>query len=194
MVVAGILMIGGVVWVFGFRSFMRMLATPATEESETEIPGRGVDDVRKAILRAAAGPQTRIIEKTENTVHLESELAQGSRRTRRVGVSAAFIIDKTSSGVTLKTLIDFKRLRTTQCVLSGVMVLLGLVAISAAGIVMWMFVVDSPKPAVRWQAFQAFQIMHFLWPPFLFSGIHRRGRVAARSLVANIVSAAEFTE
>ena len=91
-------------------------------------------------------------------------------------------------------LIDFRRLRTTQCVLCGVMVLLGLVAISAAGIVMWMFVVDSPKPAVRGQAFQAFQVLHFMWPPFLFSSIHRRGRVAARSLVANIVSAAEFTE
>jgi hypothetical protein len=37
------------------------------------------------------------------------------------------------------------------------------------------FVVPSPDPAIRWQTIQMVQVVHFLWPPFLFGGLYRRG-------------------
>jgi hypothetical protein len=36
-------------------------------------------------------------------------------------------------------------------------------------------VASSPNPAVRWQVFQMLQAVHFLWPPFLFAALYRRG-------------------
>jgi hypothetical protein len=38
------------------------------------------------------------------------------------------------------------------------------------------WVASSPDPTVRWQTFQMFQAVHFLWPPFLFGGLYRMGR------------------
>lgn len=67
---------------------------------------------------------------------------------------------------------------------------LGLAAIAIGFWAMWTYVVVSPSPAVRWQSFQMLQVAHFLWPPFLFGSLCRRGKrdAAARfeSLVQNL--------
>lgn len=52
---------------------------------------------------------------------------------------------------------------------------LGLIAIAVGGWVIYTFVVSSADPGVRWQTFQMIQVVHFLWPPFLFGGLYRRG-------------------
>jgi hypothetical protein len=41
--------------------------------------------------------------------------------------------------------------------------------------------VTSPDPATRMQTLQMLQIVHFLWPPFLFGGLYRAGRGALRA-------------
>jgi hypothetical protein len=43
------------------------------------------------------------------------------------------------------------------------------------------YVVPDPNPAVRWQTVQMVQAVHFLWPPFLFAAIYRRGRRAVQN-------------
>ena len=48
--------------------------------------------------------------------------------------------------------------------------------LAVVGIVILTFVVGSENPDTRYQVFQTFQIIHILWPPFLFMGL--RGRVA----------------
>ena len=69
-------------------------------------------------------------------------------------------------------------------------VLLGLVALASAGTLMFGYVLPNPNPEVRGQAFQMVQVVHFLWPPFLFGSLSRqparfiRGRVEA--LVHNL--------
>ena len=37
------------------------------------------------------------------------------------------------------------------------------------------FVARSPEPAIRWQSLQMLQVVHFLWSPFLFGGLYRKG-------------------
>jgi hypothetical protein len=37
------------------------------------------------------------------------------------------------------------------------------------------YLVSAPEPAVRWQTLQMLQVVHFLWPPFLFGALYRRG-------------------
>jgi hypothetical protein len=53
---------------------------------------------------------------------------------------------------------------------------LGLAALVGGFVMIYIFAVEHPNPDVRTQAIQMVQAVHFLWPPFLFAGIYRRGR------------------
>jgi hypothetical protein len=50
----------------------------------------------------------------------------------------------------------------------------GLVALVAGCFLELVYVVPSPSGAVRAQAFQMIQVIHFLWPPFLFGFLSRQ--------------------
>jgi hypothetical protein len=50
----------------------------------------------------------------------------------------------------------------------------GLVGLIVGYWAMSTFVATSPEPAVRWQSLQMLQVVHVLWPPFLFGGLYRR--------------------
>jgi hypothetical protein len=68
--------------------------------------------------------------------------------------------------------------------------LLSPAALVAIGIVIPRYVLGSPEPGVRAQAIQAMQVIHFLWPPFLFCGLTKWMRRAAagafRALLLNL--------
>ncbi len=53
-------------------------------------------------------------------------------------------------------------------------VVLGLAALIGGCWLMFAFVVSSPNPSARSQAFQMFQAVHLLWPPFLFATLARQ--------------------
>jgi hypothetical protein len=52
---------------------------------------------------------------------------------------------------------------------------LGLIALAVGGWAVFTYVASSPEPAVRWQTVQMVHVVHFLWPPFLFGALYRRG-------------------
>ena len=51
---------------------------------------------------------------------------------------------------------------------------LGLVALIVAPWLAFTYALPSPNPNVRAQAFQVVQMVHFLWPPFLFAALARQ--------------------
>jgi hypothetical protein len=57
----------------------------------------------------------------------------------------------------------------------GIVQGLGLVGLIVGGWAMSTYIAPSPDPAVRWQSLQMLQVVHVLWPPFLFGGLYRRG-------------------
>jgi hypothetical protein len=67
---------------------------------------------------------------------------------------------------------------------------LGLVALVVGFLLIDRLVVPNPNPAVRGQVFQSLQIVHFLWPPFLFAGLYRTRyrlvRAGVDALVHNV--------
>jgi len=65
--------------------------------------------------------------------------------------------------------------------LGGGFQLLGLLALVGGCWLIYTLVATSPDPTVRWQTFQMMQAVHFLWPPFLFGALYRRG---ARAVAA----------
>lgn len=60
---------------------------------------------------------------------------------------------------------------------------LGLVAIVVGFWALKTYVVASPSPAIRAQAVQMVQVIHFLWPPFLLGALYRG---AARGLSSRL--------
>ena len=58
--------------------------------------------------------------------------------------------------------------------LAWVFIALGIVALVAVLCVEFAVVIPSPQPAVRAQAFQMIQVIHFIWPPFLFAHLSRQ--------------------
>ncbi|MFO0948130.1 MAG: hypothetical protein U1D30_19790 [Planctomycetota bacterium] len=72
---------------------------------------------------------------------------------------------------------------------------LGLASIVVAIVIMERFVISNPSPAIRWQSVQAVQVVHFIWPPFLFAGIYRQQRgVLTRTLESTIHNLAVLDE
>lgn len=59
--------------------------------------------------------------------------------------------------------------------LGGLFQVLGLIALVVGSWAIYTYVVPSPDPAVRSQAVQMVQAVHFLWPPFLLGSLYRRG-------------------
>jgi hypothetical protein len=58
--------------------------------------------------------------------------------------------------------------------LGWLFVALGFAALVGGCWAMFAYVLPSPNPNVRGQAFQMVQIVHFLWPPFLFASLSRQ--------------------
>jgi hypothetical protein len=75
--------------------------------------------------------------------------------------------------------------------------ILGLAALVAGCGLILAFVVPHPNPAVRAQAVQMVQAVHFLWPPFLFAGLYRSTaravRVSLEVLVHNLPFSSEVS-
>jgi hypothetical protein len=59
-------------------------------------------------------------------------------------------------------------------ILGFVFIALGFIAIVGGFLTIYFLVVPSPFQAVRWQTVQMVQVVHFLWPPFLFGGLYRK--------------------
>jgi hypothetical protein len=62
--------------------------------------------------------------------------------------------------------------------LGGLFQAAGLAALVIGAWAVYTFLASSPDPAARWQTFQMLQAVHFLWPPFLFGALYRRGTTA----------------
>jgi len=68
----------------------------------------------------------------------------------------------------------------------------GLPVLLVVGGLIWWLVIPSANPAVRWQVFQTFQIVHGLWPPFMVtSRLGANVRQAQVSLHALIETAGD---
>lgn len=65
--------------------------------------------------------------------------------------------------------------------LGGLFQALGLAALGVGAWLIGTLVVPSPDPAVRTQAIQMIQVVHFLWPPFLMGFLYRRGIRSVRA-------------
>jgi len=72
------------------------------------------------------------------------------------------------------------------------LVVLGPGAMLAAGGLVQTLAIPSDDPESRTLAWQTIQIVHFLWPPFLFAGLRRLTVKNARRAIGNVVRNTAF--
>lgn len=181
-----------VVWLIGFQFLAGSLrAGKPTSSDETEVSTNvltgsaevegqpGVLAAKAASVLAKGNPigPVKIVDKTDDHIVFE-RLGPGvvnqpaSRWFRRGELRFASVGQGRSRvewAVELANMGWLLALGALFQVLGLVVIVVGCWAIST-------YVVSSPDPAVRWQTFQMVQVVHFLWPPFLFGGLYRRGR------------------
>jgi hypothetical protein len=96
---------------------------------------------------------------------------------------------------TVTYVLGFDRLvRLIRRISLGIILGIGLPTLLLVGTLIWFLVLPSPVDAVRWQVFQTFQIVHALWPPFLFIGLYSTGRRQSKTYFSNLLTTLEVVE
>jgi hypothetical protein len=72
--------------------------------------------------------------------------------------------------------------------LGWLILFLGLAGLIAGVWLEFTYVVPSPDPNIRTQAVQMVQVVHLLWPPFLFAHVSRRPATMLRTRVESLVN------
>ncbi len=85
--------------------------------------------------------------------------------------------------------VDFSdRRRRLRKAIFGIIFCLGLPLLLAVGLCIWLFVVPSETPGVRWQVFQTLQVSHALWPPFMLIHRYRAAVANGQAFVTNLMT------
>jgi len=71
---------------------------------------------------------------------------------------------------------------------------IGLPVIVGVGLLIWFLVIPNANLGVRGQVFQAGQVIHVLWPPFMFIGIAAVARRSSKAFVERILIVASDAE
>jgi len=101
---------------------------------------------------------------------------------------ATFDFRPTGSETTVTYRADLARLKRFCRAGASIFLVLGAVALAAATYVMLSIVVVHAQSGVRYQVFQTLQIVHFLWPPLLFTYIYTRSRRAVATLLETLLA------
>jgi len=206
-VLYGITAIGAVVWCFSFRFLLnsRRARRPAASDrfsitkptpdnviqGSAEVEGGAGELAAKAAASLAMGlghqiGPLKILDQSDDRVVFEGP--------RRGGNSPGQIIRKgeirfrrSSRG---RTDINYEvEISRGRWLLFGgaIFQLLGLVALAVGFLTLHLFVIQNQDPEVRWQTVQMVQVVHFLWPPFLFGGLYRGHRRAVSTAFDTLV-------
>jgi hypothetical protein len=85
-------------------------------------------------------------------------------------------------------------LRKLRRITLGIILGIGLPLMLLVGSAVWLFVIPSPMPGMRWQVLQTFQIVHGLWPPFLIMWLYSIGRRQSKILIENVIASTEILQ
>ncbi len=139
-----------------------------------EIEGRSADLISRASAVLAGNPTgtlgwVRITEQTQDRLTFERSRGFGSGILRGKIFMQPQGLHRTRIGYHLQ----FSG--KPMLLWAGYLFLfLGLATLVVGFWILKTLVINHPNPTVRWQVLQGLQVIHFLWPPFLFGGIYRK--------------------
>jgi hypothetical protein len=153
-----------------------------TIRGSAEVAGRPAELAVKAAAQLAQhgitglGPVT-VLDQSDDRVAFEAMPGLGARFLRRG------VLNFHSIGAD-RTAIDYSVLvprRTGLLAAAWIIQAIGLVALIVGFLAIHSWVAPHPNPAVHWQSAQMVQVIHFLWPPFLFGALYRRVQTHVRN-------------
>lgn len=84
-----------------------------------------------------------------------------------------------------------KRLRQVAML---ILFFIGLPTMIGVGLLVWYQVIPAENAAARGQVFQTFQIVHAIWPPFLFIGIAASANRASKGFIERVLMVASDSD
>jgi len=161
-------------------------APPGLIVGHAEVEGQPAELAAKAASLLAGEPQgsfelLRILERTEDRVSFEGTgyTAPGSSRPGHIAMGQLRFAPLGNGRTAVDYAISVSGGRFLW--LAVIFQALGLLGLVAGFWLIHSFVVPHGNPAIRGQVVQMVQIIHFLWPPFLFAGLYRAGRRVVRT-------------
>jgi hypothetical protein len=218
LVFAVIMAVGGCVWMISLRKALRLgLAPPLSEQTTFDVSNGGdTFAVESGTVTVPGDPPTlsRALVRSfhQSNLGLVTSLYKiRERRGERVTLKKtgplmcnqppnmyfseaeiSFAV-RSQEGTQVSYTLGYARLaRLLRKVSLGLILGVGLPVMLIVGGVVWYFVVSNQNPAVRWQVFQTFQIIHSLWPPFLVMYLYNVGRRQSKSYMENLIGSLEF--
>jgi hypothetical protein len=159
----------------------RLLAGSAEIEGD---PLTLTDKAVSALVKENALGMIKVTSKAVDAITFD-RIATGDHSSGSCFYRGAMVFEPVSSGQTRITWsLELASMRW-MLLLGAAFQFLGLMALIAGFWLIATFVVSAPDPAVRWQTLQMLQVVHFLWPPFLFGALYRgAGRQVAAQFEA----------
>lgn len=167
---------GGIIcWLVSVWLHQRLYSSPTSYSSEHTIDGMDSDEAFKGLLRLVV-PGAKVLRNTDSRIEIT-----------KLGATGSFEVERAYSGTVLR--VEWDSAGFTRWFRLGLSIwtfVITPLALGGISFLIWRFVVQNPNPQIRWQVFQMFQIVHFLWPPFLIYFIHRGIIKAQRRSIENI--------
>lgn len=166
-------------------------------QGTAEVEGRAEDLASRAasiLAKGIAGQlgPVRIVDRTAIRVVFEGErMSTGLSRFVRQG--AIHFSDAGGNRTRVEYALDVSQGKALLWA-GAIFQLLGLLAIAIGFCLVNAYAVDNANPGFRAQTVQMVQVCHFLWPPFLFGALYRRGPGALRGAMDTFVRNLPFCE
>jgi hypothetical protein len=214
-----IMAVGFLVWLWSLQKALalgrrkveidwRMLPEEQAKAGDVETGARTVRGEPEALSQALArsltqlgaggfAPLFEITERTANRIALKKTGPLVCNQPAGMWFSEAEInFDYLGNDTTrVSYVLGFDRLvKRVRAIVLSIILGIGLPIMIIVGALIWILVLPSPAPAVRWQVLQTMQIAHALWPPFLFLGLLSAGRRHAKTYFSNLLSTLELAE
>ncbi len=166
-------------------------------EGEAEAVSKKLAEQLVSAAGAGGAGAVRITERTPQRIVFEVGPGTASRRggghAGQAIDSGLIEIDPEGDRLRVRYAVSVKRFaRIMRIVTYAVCFGYGGLVIVIVPLLIWMFVVGSAKEAVRWQVFQALQMVHGVWPPFLVGAIAGLRRRAAARFFDNLLANASY--
>jgi hypothetical protein len=198
-IVIGIAVVGVIAWLAGLSVMARAVrerraraeqaatrfdveeaAAGGTIVGEAEVDGRPEElseKLARLLARDAVGPfgPVKIVGCDRNSLVFEAGGASpGSGGYAPAGVyRGRFRFSPSGSKTRVEYAVEAPS-RPVLIAFGWLFIALGLIALVGGCWAMFTYVLPNPNPSVRGQAIQMVQIVHFLWPPFLFAALSRQ--------------------
>jgi hypothetical protein len=180
----------------GWRSWLRTFAREGASAGSVDLPGTPEEvskRITKSLVAGSASVTARILEADHRLVRAKIRPVMSNRRGRSSvssegGGVLVCHIDARIEGCRVDYSLDTSDLGRNYRTITAGLLALGAAAIVIAAVVFPTIVIPSDNPAIRGQAVQVVQLVHFLWPPFLLTYQARRARGLAREFAMDLMA------